>query len=126
MIPPADGTDGAGPVADQILRAVLVASVLRTVQATPVAEGLGEAAQDMAAALTHQPTGALLASLQRYDAQCRRKLAQHDPLDLVDVAHLCAMGCIPSDDPRHQALLNHLFATPDVPQRMQRVCAGAD
>ena len=126
MIFPADGADPASVAADQILRALMVASVLRAAHPTPAAEGLAEAARDMAEALTSRPGGALLASLQRYDAQCRRKLAQHDPLDVVATAHLCAMGCIPHDDPRHQAMLDHLFTTPDVPQRMQRVLAGGD
>jgi hypothetical protein len=53
-------------------------------------------------------------------------LAQGEALDQVATAHLCAMGDISADDPRHCALLDLLFTTPGVPQRMARVCAGED
>jgi hypothetical protein len=80
----------------------------------------------MAQSLTHPPDGPLLARMRIYDASCRRRLAQGEALDQVATAHLCAMGDISADDPRHCALLDLLFTTPGVPQRMARVCAGED
>jgi hypothetical protein len=124
MTSPDAAADDAGESVDQILRAVLVAAALRAAQPMSAAEGLAEVAQDMAQAFSRPPAGALWERMRMYDASCRLRLAQSMALDPVATAHLCAMGWIPADDPRHRALLDRLFTTPGVPQRMARVCAG--
>jgi hypothetical protein len=63
----------------------------------------------------------LRATLEHIDQQCRMRLDQGEPLDVTTLAHLCAMGVISPDDPRHQALFEQLMRTNDAPDRVARL-----
>ena len=124
MTQPIENAADPGDVIDLVLQVLLVAAVLRAAHPTPAAMGLAGAALEMAEALMAPPAGAMLTRIERYDAVCRQRLERNESLDPTVIAHLCAMGDISDEDPRHQEFLIRLRSAPDVLQRMEQVCSG--